>query len=215
VDTPGLFAHESRLAPRAAKQQADAVARLRQAGMVLVGKTHMHEFAYGVTNDNPDFRPARNPWDPTRVPGGSSGGSAAAVASSQCAASLGSDTGGSIRTPAAVLRSGRSKTLWSRESLWSDPSGLVAGSRGALTKSVEDAAIMLAAIAGPDPIDPTASSQPLPDYRKEMLGSIRGLRLGVPRQYFFEHVDPEIQKLARAVIEKKCDRSSQRHGNHH
>jgi aspartyl-tRNA(Asn)/glutamyl-tRNA(Gln) amidotransferase subunit A len=180
---------------------ATAVARLHQAGMVLVGKTNMHEFAYGVTNDNPHYGPARNPWDPTRVPGGSSGGSAAAVASSQCTASLGSDTGGSIRTPAAVCGVVGLKPTYGRVSRYGAiPLAWSLDHVGPLTKSVEDAAIMLAAIAGPDPNDPSASSRPLPDYRKEMRGSIRGLRLGVPRRYFFEHVDPEIQKLVSEAI---------------
>ena len=180
---------------------ATAVARLHQAGMVLVGKTHMHEFAYGVTSDNPHYGPARNPWDPTRVPGGSSGGSAAAVASSQCTASLGSDSGGSIRTPAAVCGVVGLKPTYGRVSRYGAiPLAWSLDHVGPLTQSVEDAAIMLAAIAGPDPKDPSASSRPLPDYRQEMRGSIRGLRLGVPRQYFFEHVDPEIQKLVSAAI---------------
>ena len=180
---------------------ATAVARLHQAGMVLVGKTHMHEFAYGVTSDNPHYGPARNPWDPTRVPGGSSGGSAAAVASSQCTASLGSDSGGSIRTPAAVCGVVGLKPTYGRVSRYGAiPLAWSLDHVGPLSKSVEDAAIMLAAIAGPDPKDPSASSRPLPDYRQEMRGSIRGLRLGVPRQYFFEHVDPEIQKLVSAAI---------------
>jgi aspartyl-tRNA(Asn)/glutamyl-tRNA(Gln) amidotransferase subunit A len=180
---------------------ATAVARLHQAGMVLVGKTHMHEFAYGVTSDNPHYGPARNPWDPTRVPGGSSGGSAAAVASSQCAASLGSDSGGSIRTPAAVCGVVGLKPTYGRVSRYGAvPLAWSLDHVGPLTKSVEDAAIMLAAIAGPDPMDPSSSSRPIPDYRKDMRGSIRGLRLGVPRQYFFEHVDPEIQKLVGAAI---------------
>ena len=180
---------------------ATAVARLHQAGMVLVGKTNMHEFAYGVTNDNPHYGPARNPWDPTRVPGGSSGGSAAAVASSECTASLGSDSGGSIRTPASVCGVVGLKPTYGRVSRYGAiPLAWSLDHVGPLTKSVEDAAIMLAAIAGPDPNDPSASSRPLPDYRKEMRGSIRGLRLGVPRRYFFEHVDPEIQKLVSEAI---------------
>ena len=180
---------------------ATAVARLHQAGIVLVGKTNMHEFAYGVTNDNPHYGPARNPWDPTRVPGGSSGGSAAAVASSECTASLGSDTGGSIRTPAAVCGVVGLKPTYGRVSRYGAiPLAWSLDHVGPLTKSVEDAAIMLAAIAGPDPKDPSASLRPLPDYRKEMQGSISGVRLGVPRQYFFEHVDPEIQKLVTAAI---------------
>ena len=180
---------------------ATAVARLHEAGMVLVGKTHMHEFAYGVTNDNPHYGPARNPWDPTRVPGGSSGGSAAAVASSQCSASLGSDTGGSIRIPSAACGVVGLKPTYGRVSRYGAiPLAWSLDHMGPLTRSVEDAAIMLAAIAGPDPKDPSASSRPVPDYRTEMQGSIRGLRLGVPRQYFFEHVDPEIQKIVSAAI---------------
>ncbi|MBZ5654829.1 MAG: aspartyl/glutamyl-tRNA amidotransferase subunit A [Acidobacteriia bacterium] len=180
---------------------ATAVARLHRAGMVLVGKTHMHEFAYGVTNDNPHYGPARNPWDPSRVPGGSSGGSAAAVASSQCAASLGSDSGGSIRTPAAVCGVVGLKPTYGRVSRWGAiPLAWTLDHVGPLTKSVEDAAIMLAAMAGPEANDPSASSRPLPDYRKEIHESIRGLRLGVPRQYFFQHVDPEIERLVSAAI---------------
>lgn len=180
---------------------ATAVARLRQAGTVLVGKTHMHEFAYGVTNDNPHYGPARNPWDPTRVPGGSSGGSAAAVASSQCSASLGSDTGGSIRIPSAACGVVGLKPTYGRVSRYGAiPLAWSLDHVGPLTRSVEDAAIMLAAIAGPDPMDPSSSSRPTRDYRKEMRGNLRGLRLGVPRQYFFEHVDPQILKVVRAAI---------------
>ncbi len=180
---------------------ATAVARLHQAGMVMVGKTNMHEFAYGVTNDNPHYGPARNPWDATRVPGGSSGGSGAAVASSQCIASLGSDSGGSIRIPSAVCGVVGLKPTYARVSRHGAiPLAWSLDHVGPLTKTVEDAAIMLAAIAGPDPKDPTASSRPLSDYRQEMQGSIHGLRLGVPRQYFSEHVDPEIQKLVSAAI---------------
>ena len=184
---------------------ATAVARLQKAGMVLIGKTNLHEFAYGVTNDNPHHGPARNPWDPARVPGGSSGGSAAAVASSQCSASLGSDTGGSIRIPSAVCGVVGLKPTYGRVSrCGAIPLSWSLDHVGPLTKSVEDAAIMLAAIAGTDPMDPSSSSRPLPDYCKEMHGSIRGLRLGVPRQYFFEHVDPEIQKLVSAAI-RQCE----------
>jgi len=180
---------------------ATAVARLRQAGIVMVGKTNMHEFAYGVTNDNAHYGPARNPWDPGKVPGGSSGGSGAAVASSQCTASLGSDTGGSIRIPAAacgvvglkptygrVSRQGAIPLAWSLDHV------------GPITKTVEDAAIMLGAIAGSDPNDPTAAPRPVPDYRKEMMRGVRGVRLGIPRQYFFDDIDPEIRQAVDKAI---------------
>lgn len=180
---------------------ATAVDRLHQAGMVMVGKAHMHEFAYGVTSDNSHYGPARNPWDRTRVPGGSSGGSGAAVASSQCSISLGSDSGGSIRIPAAVCGVVGLKPTYSRVSRYGAiPLAWSLDHVGPIAKSVEDAAIMLAAIAGPDEKDPSASSRPVPDYRKEMMGDIRGMRLGIPRQYFFEHVDPEIQQAVRVAI---------------
>lgn len=180
---------------------ATAVGRLDQAGMVMVGKAHMHEFAYGVTNDNPHYGPARNPWDRTRVSGGSSGGSGASVASSQCTVSLGSDSGGSIRIPAAVCGVVGLKPTYARVSRYGAiPLAWSLDHVGPLTKSVEDAAIMLAAIAGPDPKDPSASSRAVPDYRKEMMGEVRGMRLGIPRQYFFEHVDPGIQQVVSAAI---------------
>jgi aspartyl-tRNA(Asn)/glutamyl-tRNA(Gln) amidotransferase subunit A len=180
---------------------ATAVARLRQAGTVMIGKANMHEFAYGVTNDNPHYGAARNPWDETRVPGGSSGGSAAAVASSQCTASLGSDTGGSIRIPSAACGTVGLKPTYGRVSRYGAiPLAWSLDHVGPITKTVEDAAIMLGAIAGPDPNDPTASSRPVPDYRKEMMKGIRGVRLGIPRQYFFDHIDPEIRQAVDKAI---------------
>jgi len=180
---------------------ATAVTRLRDAGMVMVGKNNMHEFAYGVTNDNAHYGAARNPWDKTRVSGGSSGGSAAAVASSQCTASLGTDTGGSIRIPSAVCGVVGLKPTYGRVSRYGAiPLAWSLDHVGPITKTVEDAAIMLSAIAGPDPNDPTASSKPVPDYRKALLGGIRGLRLGIPRQYFFDDIDPEIRKSVDKAI---------------
>ena len=180
---------------------AAAVARLREAGMVMVGKNNMHEFAYGVTNDNAHYGAARNPWDQTRVSGGSSGGSAAAVASSQCTASLGTDTGGSIRIPSAVCGVVGMKPTYGRVSRHGAiPLAWSLDHAGPITKTVEDVAIMLSAIGGPDPNDPTASSRPVPDYRRAMIGGIRGLRLGIPRQYFFDDIDPEIRQAVDKAI---------------
>ncbi|MGA7292716.1 MAG: amidase [Terriglobales bacterium] len=180
---------------------ATAVTRLRAAGMILVGKANMYEFAYGVTNDNPHYGAARNPWDPTRDTGGSSGGSAAAVASSQCSASLGTDTGGSIRTPAAACGVVGLKPTYGRVSRYGAiPLAWSLDHVGPLTRSVEDAAIMLGSIAGADRKDSTASARPVSNYREEIQGGVRGLRLGVPRQYFFEHLDPEIRSLVGAAI---------------
>src|ERR1019366_6915563 len=180
---------------------ATAVVRLRQAGMVMVGKTNMHEFAYGVTNDNAHYGPARNPWDPSRVPGGSSGGSGAAVASSQCTASLGSDTGGSICIPSGACGVVRLEPTYRRVSRYGAiPLAWSLDHVGPITKTVEDAAIMLGAIAGPDRNDPTATSRLVPDYRKEMMKGVRGLRLGIPRQYFFDDIDPEIRESVYKAI---------------
>ena len=182
---------------------ATAVAKLHEAGMVMIGKTHMHEFAYGVTSDNPHYGPARNPWDVTRVPGGSSGGSGAAVASSQCAASLASDSGGSIRIPSAVCGVVGLKPTYGRVSRHGAiPLAWSLDHVGPITKTVEDAAIVLSAIAGPDPKDPSSSPRPVPDYQKEMVGDIRGLRVGIPLHFFFDHVDPEIGRAVNAAIRK-------------
>lgn len=182
---------------------ATAVARLHEAGMVMIGKTHMHEFAYGVTSDNPHYGPARNPWDVTRVPGGSSGGSGAAVASSQCAGSLASDSGGSIRIPSAVCGVVGLKPTYGRVSRHGAiPLAWSLDHVGPIAKTVEDAAIVLSAIAGPDPNDPSSSSRPFPDYQKEMMGDIRGLRVGVPLHFFLDHLDPEIAHAVNAAIRK-------------
>jgi len=180
---------------------ATAVAKLHEAGMVMMGKTHMHEFAYGVTSDNPHYGAARNPWDATRVPGGSSGGSGAAVASSQCAASLASDSGGSIRIPSAVCGVVGLKPTYGRVSRHGAiPLAWSLDHVGPIAKTVEDAALLLSAIAGQDPMDPSSSPGPVADYRTEMMGEVRGLRVGVPLHFFFDHVDSEIGRAVNAAI---------------
>jgi len=182
---------------------ATAVAKLHEAGMVMIGKTHMHEFAYGVTSDNPHYGPARNPWDAMRVPGGSSGGSGAAVASSQCAASLASDSGGSIRIPSAVCSVVGLKPTYGRVSRHGAiPLAWSLDHVGPIAKTVEDAAIVLSATAGPDSKDLSSSSRFVPDYQKEMMGDIRGLRVGIPLHFFLDHVDPEIGYAVNRAIRK-------------
>ena len=180
---------------------ATAVARWREAGAVIVGKTNMHEFAYGVTNNNPHYGPVRNPWDLERVPGGSSGGSGAAVAASLCTASLGSDTGGSIRIPSAVCGVVGIKPTYGRVSRYGAiPLAWSIDHVGPLAKSVEDAALLLAVLAGPDPKDATGSDRPVPDYTQGLSGEVGGVLLGIPEQYFFEHVDPEILTAVQQAI---------------
>lgn len=182
---------------------ATAVARLKAAGAVILGKTNTHEFAYGVTTDNPHYGATRNPWDLSRVPGGSSGGSGTAVAASLCSASLGSDTGGSIRIPSAacgvvgikptygrVSRHGAIPLAWSLDHV------------GPLAKSVADAALVLTAIAGYDPLDATSGRDEVPDYSQALSGDIRGLRIGVPEQYFLENIDPEIRSAMEEAIQQ-------------
>jgi aspartyl-tRNA(Asn)/glutamyl-tRNA(Gln) amidotransferase subunit A len=182
---------------------ATAVARLRAAGAVIVGKTNMHEFAYGVTSDNQFYGAVHNPWDLKLVPGGSSGGSGAAVASGLCFASLGSDTGGSIRIPSAVCGTVGLKPTYGRVSRYGAiPLAWSIDHVGPLARTVADAALMLLALAGADPHDKTSSPRPVPDYSAATRGSIRGLRVGVPQQYFFEHVDPEIEAAVHAAIAK-------------
>ncbi len=178
---------------------ATAVARLGEAGAVLLGKLNMDEFAMGSSTENSGFFPTRNPWDLTRVPGGSSGGSAAAVAADLAGAALGTDTGGSIRQPAAFCGDVGLKPTYGRVSRY----GLVAFASsldqiGPLTKDVEDTAIVLQAIAGHDPMDSTSVDVPVPDYRTELGRGVEGLRVGIPAEYFIEGLDPEVEAAVRS-----------------
>jgi aspartyl-tRNA(Asn)/glutamyl-tRNA(Gln) amidotransferase subunit A len=181
---------------------AEPVARLRAAGAIILGKNHMHEFAYGVSSDNPHYGPARDPWDPTRIPGGSSGGSAIAVATSQGFASLASDTGGSIRIPSAICGTVGIKPTYGRVSKrGAIPLSWTLDHVGPITKCVEDAAILLNVLAGHDPQDPTSSTAGVPDYRSKLKMGVRGMKLGVPREYFFDHVDDEIASSIKRAIQ--------------
>jgi aspartyl-tRNA(Asn)/glutamyl-tRNA(Gln) amidotransferase subunit A len=180
---------------------ATAVARLLAAGAVLLGKLNMDEFAMGSSTENSAFFPTRNPWDLTRVPGGSSGASAASVAADMAAATLGTDTGGSIRQPAAFCGDVGLKPTYGRVSRY----GLIAfasslDQAGPLTKDVEDAALMLGVIAGHDPMDATSVDVPVPDYRAELGRSVEELRVGIPAEYFIDGLDPEVDAAVRAAI---------------
>jgi aspartyl-tRNA(Asn)/glutamyl-tRNA(Gln) amidotransferase subunit A len=180
---------------------ATVVARLREAGAVFLGKVNMDEFAMGSSTENSAFFPTHNPWDLSRVPGGSSGGSAAAVAAGEAPGSLGTDTGGSVRLPASFCGITGLKPSYGRVSRY----GLVAyGSSldqaGPMARSVADVALILQTIAGHDPYDGTTARVPVPDYSAALTGDIRGLRIGVPADYFVEGMDPEVERLVRAAI---------------
>ncbi len=178
-----------------------AVARLRERGAVIVGKTNCDEFAMGSSNENSAFGPCRNPWALDRVPGGSSGGSAVAVAAGQCLASLGTDTGGSIRLPAAYCGIVGLKPTYGRVSRY----GIVAYASsldqvGPFTRDVRDAAILLEALAGHDPRDSTSAALPVPAYEQALGGDLGPIRLGVPREYFGEGIDAEVDSCVREAI---------------
>jgi aspartyl-tRNA(Asn)/glutamyl-tRNA(Gln) amidotransferase subunit A len=180
-----------------------AVAKLKEAGAVLTGKLSMDEFAMGSSNENTPFEMVRNPWDVTRVPGGSSGGSAAAVAAREVFGTLGTDTGGSIRQPASLCGIAGLKPTYGRVSRY----GVVAFASsldqvGPMARTTEDCALLLQAIAGHDPLDSTSADLPAPDYRAASQRGVKGLRLGVPREYFVEGMDPEVEKSVRAGIDR-------------
>jgi aspartyl-tRNA(Asn)/glutamyl-tRNA(Gln) amidotransferase subunit A len=182
---------------------ATVIARLREQGYLLLGKTNLDEFAMGSSTENSAFGPSRNPWSLTHVPGGSSGGSAAAVAADECVAALGSDTGGSIRQPAAFCGVVGLKPTYGRVSRY----GLVAFASsldqvGTITKDVADAALLLSFIAGHDPLDSTTADVPVPEYTRVLKKKdLKKLRVGVPRQYFAEGLDPDVEAAVRAAIE--------------
>jgi aspartyl-tRNA(Asn)/glutamyl-tRNA(Gln) amidotransferase subunit A len=180
-----------------------AVARLEAAGAVMLGKLNCDEFSMGSSNENSAWRPVRNPRDLSRVPGGSSGGSAAAVAADMAVATLGSDTGGSIRQPASFCGVVGLMPTYGRVSRY----GLIAFASsldriGPLTKTVKDAAIVLRTIAGRDPMDPTSAEVAVPDYVAELEKPVRGLKLGVAKEYFGEGLDSEVRKSVEAAIQK-------------
>jgi aspartyl-tRNA(Asn)/glutamyl-tRNA(Gln) amidotransferase subunit A len=185
-----------------APYDATVVARLQQAGAVMLGKTNMDEFAMGSSNETSFYGPVRNPWDTERVPGGSSGGSAAAVAARLTPAATGTDTGGSIRQPAALTGITGLKPTYGRVSRY----GMIAFASsldqgGPMARTAEDCAIMLGAMAGFDPRDSTSVDREVPDYTATLNDSVEGLRVGLPKEYFGEGLDARVAAAVKAAVE--------------
>jgi aspartyl-tRNA(Asn)/glutamyl-tRNA(Gln) amidotransferase subunit A len=183
--------------------ESTASGRLAAAGAISLGKINMDEFAMGSSNENSAYKPVHNPWDLDRVPGGSSGGSAAAVAASLCAGTLGTDTGGSIRQPASLCGIVGMKPTYGRVSRY----GVIAFASsldhpGPFGRTVEDAAALLEVIAGHDPMDSTSIPQPAGSYVKACSAGIAGMRIGMPKEYFQSGMDPEIEAAVRAAIDE-------------
>lgn len=199
-DTAGVrtTAGSKIFADRIPSENGEVVTRLLAEGAISIGKTNLHEWAFGVTTQNPHFGPTRNPWDPTRIPGGSSGGSGAAVAAGLCYGALGSDTGGSIRIPASLCGIVGLKPTFGRVSVrGSVPLAASLDHAGPMTRTVRDAALMYAAIAGYDAEDPTSVDVAMDDPLTGIENGVRGLRLGLPRQHFFEGAEPEVVSAVR------------------
>jgi aspartyl-tRNA(Asn)/glutamyl-tRNA(Gln) amidotransferase subunit A len=177
------------------------VRNLRASGAIITGKTNLDEFAMGSSTENSAFFATRNPWATDRVPGGSSGGSAAAVAADQCIIALGTDTGGSIRQPAAFCGVVGVKPTYGRVSRY----GIIAFASsmdqvGPITKDVRDSALMLEAIAGYDPADSTSANLPAPQYSASLTGDVKGLRIGIPKEYFVSGIQPAVQQAVRDAV---------------
>src|SRR5437867_11621586 len=180
-----------------------AGSRLEAAGAIVLGKLNCDEFAMGSSNENSAWKPVHNPSDLSRVPGGSSGGAAAAVAADMAVAALGSDTGGSIRQPASFCGLVRLMPTYGRVSRY----GLIAFASsldhiGPLTKTVKDAAIVLRTIAGRDPMDSTSAEVPVPDYVAELEKPVRGLKIGVAKEYLGEGLDDEVRHAVESAIDR-------------
>ncbi len=204
IDTAGIrtTAASELFKDRVPSEDAEVVRRLKYAGAILLGKTNLHEFAYGGSSSVSYFGPVHNPWALDRVPGGSSGGSAAATAASLCYGSLGTDTAGSVRIPACYCGIVGFKPTYGRVSNRGVvPLSWTLDHVGPLCRTVEDAALMLGVIAGYDGLDPSTSETPVPDYRSAFKMQSSKRRLGIPRTPFFDGVDPEIAKAVDAAIE--------------
>jgi aspartyl-tRNA(Asn)/glutamyl-tRNA(Gln) amidotransferase subunit A len=182
---------------------ATAIEKLKAAGAIVFGRLNMDEFAMGSSTENSAFGVTKNPWDTTRIPGGSSGGSAAAVAADECIASLGTDTGGSIRQPAALCGCVGLKPTYGRVSRY----GLVAFASsldqiGSFTKNISDAATLLGVLSGVDPRDSTSMPQPVPNYSAALNGNIKGLKLGLPKEYMIGGLDAEVKAAIDVAVKK-------------
>ncbi|HKJ76318.1 MAG TPA: Asp-tRNA(Asn)/Glu-tRNA(Gln) amidotransferase subunit GatA [Gammaproteobacteria bacterium] len=186
-----------------APYDATAVARLKEAGAVMLGKTNMDEFAMGSSNETSFYGPVKNPWDTAAVPGGSSGGSAAAVASRLAPGATGTDTGGSIRQPAALCGITGLKPTYGRVSRW----GMIAFASsldqgGPMARTAEDCALLLSGMAGFDRRDSTSAERDVPDYTATLGDDLKGLKIGVPTEYFGEGLDPEVKQAVQTAIEQ-------------
>ena len=176
--------------------------KLKQAGTILLGKLNMHQLAYGITGENPDYGHMHNPWNPELITGGSSGGSASAVASGQCTLTMAGDTGGSVRIPSALCGLAGIKPTYGRVSRYGIPAlSWSQDHPGPMARTVEDCALLLNAAAGYDPKDPASVNVAVPDYTRALTGDIRGLRVGVPKEYFEVPIDPQVEQATRKAIE--------------
>ncbi len=203
VDTAGIrtTAGSKILADNVPAADATLARKLREAGSVLLGKLNTHEFAWGVSTNNPHYGPTRNPWDTSRIPGGSSGGSGAAIAAGMACGTIGTDTGGSIRIPAALCGCVGLKPTFGRVSKAGvAPMSFLYDHPGPITKTVEDAAIMLQVLAGYDPADPHSVRTPVDDYAATLRGGIKGLKIGVVRDFFFDLLADDVAAAMETAI---------------
>jgi len=181
---------------------ATVIERLLAAGAILLGKLNMHEFAYGTTSVNPHYGPVRNPWDRERVTGGSSGGSAAALATAFVPLTLGTDTGGSIRIPSALCGTAGLKPTYGRISRYGVyPLCWSLDHPGPMTRSVADLAMAMNVLAGPDPLDPSTSSVAVPDHTRGLSNNLKGIRVGIPDTYYFDRLEPEVRAAVQGAIQ--------------